>query len=106
VVMCFMFRALSSCDRWGGQRSRGIKGKYPDFFANPDLVDRFRTNTPLAVNPIRVSKLVKLSQQRLSVGGALRCTVTSPQYQPKGCGLEFTVTPVYPRNASSVHGGS
>ena len=32
------------------------------------------------VNPIRVSKLVKLGQQRLSVGGALRCTVTSPQY--------------------------
>jgi hypothetical protein len=48
------------------------------------------------VNPIRISKLVKLGQQRLSVGGALRCTVTSPQYQPKGCGLEFTVTPVYP----------
>jgi len=48
------------------------------------------------VNPIRVSKLVKLGQQKLSVGGALRCTVTSPQYQPKGCGLEFTVTPVYP----------
>jgi len=48
------------------------------------------------VNPIRVSKLVKLGHQRLSVGGALRCTVTSPQYQPKGCGLEFTVTLVYP----------
>jgi hypothetical protein len=48
------------------------------------------------VNPIRVSRLVKLGRQRLSVGGALRCTVTSPQYQPKGCGLEFTVTPVYP----------
>jgi hypothetical protein len=48
------------------------------------------------VNPIRVSKLVKLGPQRLSVGGALRCTVTSPQYQPKGCGLEFTVTAVYP----------
>jgi len=48
------------------------------------------------VNPIRVSKLLKLGPQRLSVGGALRCTVTSPQYQPKGCGLEFTVTPVYP----------
>jgi hypothetical protein len=47
------------------------------------------------VNPIRVSKLLKLGPQRLSVGGALRCTVTSPQYQPKGCGLEFTVTPVY-----------
>jgi hypothetical protein len=48
------------------------------------------------VNPIRVSKLVKLGEQRLSVGGALRCTVASPQYQPKGCGLEFTFTPVYP----------
>jgi len=48
------------------------------------------------LNPIRVSKLVKLGPQRLSVGGALRCTVTSPQYQPKGCGLEFTVTLVYP----------
>ena len=48
------------------------------------------------VNPIRVSKLMKLGTQRLSVGGALRCTVTSPQYQPTGCGLEFTVTPVYP----------
>ena len=47
------------------------------------------------VNPIRVSRLMKLGEQRLSVGGALRCTVTSPQYQPKGCGLEFTVTPVY-----------
>jgi hypothetical protein len=48
------------------------------------------------VNPIRVSKLLKLGSQRLSVGGALRCTVTSPQYQQKGCGLEFTATPVYP----------
>ena len=48
------------------------------------------------VNPIRVSKLMKLGPQRLSVGGALRCTLASPQYQPKGCGLEFTVTPVYP----------
>lgn len=48
------------------------------------------------VNPIRVSKLAKIGRQRLSAGGALRCTVTSPQYQPKGCGLEFTVTPVYP----------
>jgi len=48
------------------------------------------------VNPIRVSKLVKLGQQRLSAGGALRCTATSPQYQPKGCGLEFTVSLVYP----------
>jgi hypothetical protein len=48
------------------------------------------------VNPIRVSKLLKFGQQRLSVGGALRCTVTSPQYQPKGCGLEFTATAVYP----------
>jgi hypothetical protein len=36
------------------------------------------------VNPIRISRQVKLGQQRLSVGGALRCTVTSPQYQPKG----------------------
>ena len=48
------------------------------------------------VMPIRVSKLVKLGKQRLSIGGAPRCTVTSPQYQPKGCGLEFTVTPLYP----------
>jgi hypothetical protein len=48
------------------------------------------------VNPIRISKLMKFGRQRLSIGGALRCTVTSPQYQPKGCGLEFTVTPVYP----------
>jgi hypothetical protein len=48
------------------------------------------------VNPIRVSKLVKLGSQRLSIGAAPRCTVTSPQFQPKGCGLEFTVTPLYP----------
>jgi hypothetical protein len=48
------------------------------------------------VNPIRLAKLVKLGEQKLSAGGALRCTVTSPQYQPKGCGLEFTVTLVYP----------
>jgi len=48
------------------------------------------------VMPIRVSKLVKLGSQRLSIGGAPRCTVTSPQYQPKGCGIEFTVTPLYP----------
>jgi hypothetical protein len=27
---------------------------------------------------------------------ATRCAVKSPQYQPKGCGLEFTVTPLYP----------
>jgi len=48
------------------------------------------------VMPIRVSKLVKIGHQRLSIGGAPRCTVTSPQYAPKGCGLEFTVTPLYP----------
>jgi len=52
----------------------------------------------VVVNPIRVSKLVKLGSQRLSFGAAPRCTVTSPQYQPKGCGLEFTVTPLYPAN--------
>jgi len=48
------------------------------------------------VMPIRASKLLKLGNQRLSIGAAPRCTVTSPQYQPKGCGLEFTVTPLYP----------
>jgi len=48
------------------------------------------------VMPIRISKLVKVGKQRLSIGGAPRCTVTSPQYQPKGCGLEFTVTPLFP----------
>jgi len=48
------------------------------------------------VMPIRVSKLVKFGHQRMSIGAAPRCTVTSPQYQPKGCGLEFTVTPLYP----------
>jgi hypothetical protein len=48
------------------------------------------------VMPIRVSKLVKIAGQRMSVGGAPRCTVTSPQFQPKGCGLEFTLTPLYP----------
>jgi len=48
------------------------------------------------VMPIRVSKLLKLGGQRMSIGAAPRCTVTSPQYQPKGCGLEFTVTPLYP----------
>ena len=48
------------------------------------------------VMPIRVSKLLKFGKQRMSIGGAPRCTVTSPQYQPKGCGLEFTVTPLFP----------
>ena len=48
------------------------------------------------VMPLRVSKLVKIGSQRMSIGGAPRCTVTSPQYQPKGCGLEFTITPLYP----------
>ena len=50
------------------------------------------------VMPIRVSKLLKIGGQRLSVGAAPRCTVTSPQYAPKGCGLEFTVTPLYPKH--------
>jgi len=48
------------------------------------------------VMPIRVSKLVKFGNQRMSIGAAPRCIATSPQYQPKGCGLEFTVTPLYP----------
>jgi hypothetical protein len=48
------------------------------------------------VNPIRVSKLMKFGHQRMSIGATPRCVVTSPQYQPKGCGLEFTVTPLYP----------
>jgi hypothetical protein len=48
------------------------------------------------VNPLRAAKLAKLGNQRLSIGAGLRCTVTSPQFQPKGCGLEFTLTPVYP----------
>ena len=49
------------------------------------------------VMPIRISKLIKVGGQRLSIGGAPRCTVTSPQYQPKGCGVEFTLTPLYPK---------
>ena len=49
------------------------------------------------VMPVRVSKLLKIGGQRISIGAAPRCTVTSPQYAPKGCGLEFTVTPLYPK---------
>ncbi len=48
------------------------------------------------VMPIRVSKLLKIGHQRMSVGAAPRCIATSPQYAPKGCGLEFTITPLYP----------
>ena len=48
------------------------------------------------VNPIRISKLMKFGHQRMSIGATPRCVVTSPQYQPKGCGLEFNVTPLYP----------
>jgi len=48
------------------------------------------------VNPSRVSKLVKVGHQRMSIGATPRCVISSPQFQPKGCGLEFTVTPLYP----------
>jgi hypothetical protein len=48
------------------------------------------------INPARVSKLVKIGSQRMSIGATPRCVITSPQYQAKGCGLEFTVTPLFP----------
>jgi len=47
-------------------------------------------------DPAPVSKLVKLGDQRMSIGATPRCVITSPQYQAKGCGLEFTVTPLFP----------
>ena len=61
-----------------------------------DTYDWNQGRWTVIVNPLRVSKVVKLGSQRLSFGGTPRCVVTSPQYQPKGCGLEFTVTPVFP----------
>jgi hypothetical protein len=62
-----------------------------------DTYDWQRGRWTAIVNPFRLSKLTKIGPQRLSIGGTLRCTVTSPQYEPKGCGLEFTITPVFPK---------
>jgi hypothetical protein len=43
------------------------------------------------------SKLVTLGQQRVSIGGGLRCWTSTTPSGPEGCGFRFFVTPVFPK---------
>ncbi len=45
----------------------------------------------------QVTKLVKLGPQRVQVGGALRCWVTSPAGGPRDCGFRVLMTLAYPK---------
>ena len=44
-----------------------------------------------------VSKLVRFGKQPVSFAGGLRCWVTTPNGGPKGCGMRFVITPLFPR---------
>ena len=44
-----------------------------------------------------VSKVVRFGKQPVSFQGALRCWVTTPNGGPKGCGMRFVITPLFPK---------
>lgn len=44
-----------------------------------------------------ISKLVKFGRHPVSLGGGIRCWVTSPAGGPENCGLRMIVTPLFPR---------
>jgi hypothetical protein len=44
-----------------------------------------------------VTKLIKVGQRPLSIGGALRCWAASPAGGPENCGLRIIFTPLFPK---------
>ncbi|HKE55957.1 MAG TPA: hypothetical protein VKB46_04625 [Pyrinomonadaceae bacterium] len=44
-----------------------------------------------------VTKLIKVGQRPVSIGGALRCWAASPEGGPETCGLRIIVTPLFPK---------
>jgi hypothetical protein len=48
-----------------------------------------------------VSKLLRFGTQPVSIGGGPRCWVDSPTGGPKGCGVRFTVTPLFPKKPAA-----
>jgi len=54
------------------------------------------TNWSVPVN-LTVAKLVKLGNQRVSIGGGMRCWATSPNGGARGCGMRFVFQPVFPK---------
>ena len=44
-----------------------------------------------------VAKLVRFGKQPVSIGGSLRCWVSSGPTGPEGCGFRLIVTPLFPR---------
>ncbi len=46
---------------------------------------------------VTLSKLVKFGRHPVSLGGGIRCWVTSPAGGPENCGFRMVVTPLFPR---------
>lgn len=46
---------------------------------------------------LTITKLVKFGRHPVSVGGGIRCWVTSPAGGPDNCGIRFIVTPLFPK---------
>jgi len=44
-----------------------------------------------------ITKLIKVGQRPVSIGGAIRCWAASPEGGPENCGLRIIVTPLFPR---------
>jgi hypothetical protein len=44
-----------------------------------------------------VTKLIKVGQRPISIGGALWCWAASPAGDPENCGLRIIVTPLFPK---------
>jgi len=49
--------------------------------------------------PINVlaTKVVRIGDQRVSIGGGLRCWARSPSGGPSGCGIRILAVPVFPK---------
>ena len=45
-----------------------------------------------------VSKLMRFGKQPVSIAAGPKCWATSPTGAPSGCGLRFSVTPLFPKN--------
>jgi hypothetical protein len=46
---------------------------------------------------LQVAKLVRFGKQPVSLGGGMRCWVTTPVDAPEGCGLRIVITPLFPK---------